>query len=63
MPKVWMKIEEDTGGVKEWRDCGGNVEFNSSENEIKSITIESPDGTKWKVKVDNTGAVITEQVV
>ena len=42
--------------------CLGRFEFNADGTEIIGIVFESPDGGKWKLKIDNAGATITEAI-
>lgn len=40
----------------------GQIEFNASANTITAIVMESPNGSKWRLGIDDTGTVIIESV-
>lgn len=61
--KIKAKIELVRGdGNTERRHCFIEGEFNAAEDCLTALILESPDATRWRVKVDNSGILITEVV-
>ncbi len=44
----------------EIRPCKFVVDFDSDEAEVTALYMKSPDGTRWKITVDNAGVLTTE---